>query len=137
MLVFSSPKAPIKLASLTGFAPVISCKRGRHVGWTTPQGLPKAPNPGSLMFYYQQLWIDLLKIWSLGFVWSLEFGCWSFRHGVPSRTLTSNLSLGHSRSVLLVRVTHPLRLTEHCPRNSARDTEFTCSFQNPPVTSLD
>jgi len=46
---------------------------------------------GSLMFYYQQLWIDLLKIWSLGFVWSLEFGCWSFRHGVPSRTLTSNL----------------------------------------------
>jgi hypothetical protein len=28
-----------KLASLTGFAPVISCMRGRHVGWTTPQGL--------------------------------------------------------------------------------------------------
>ena len=27
-----------KLASLTGFAPVISCMRGRHVGWTTPQG---------------------------------------------------------------------------------------------------
>jgi hypothetical protein len=73
------------------------------------RGLVKAPNPKiqipkkfqipifklrnawSLMFYYQQLWIDLLKIWSLGFVWSLAFGCWSFRHGVPSRNLTSNL----------------------------------------------
>ena len=28
----------VKLASLTGFAPVISCMRGRHVVWTTPQG---------------------------------------------------------------------------------------------------
>ena len=28
----------LKLASLTGFAPVISCMRGRHVVWTTPQG---------------------------------------------------------------------------------------------------
>lgn len=28
----------MKLASLTGFAPVISCMRGRRVGWTTPQG---------------------------------------------------------------------------------------------------
>lgn len=27
-----------KLASLTGFAPVISCMRGRRVGWTTPRG---------------------------------------------------------------------------------------------------
>ena len=27
-----------ELASLTGFAPVISCMRGRHVVWTTPQG---------------------------------------------------------------------------------------------------
>ena len=26
------------MASLTGFAPVISCMRGRHVDWTTPQG---------------------------------------------------------------------------------------------------
>src|SRR2546422_4564442 len=24
-------------------------------------------------------------------IWSLEFGCWSFRNGVPSRNLTSNL----------------------------------------------
>ena len=31
----------IELASLTGFAPVISCMRGRHVVWTTPQGLVK------------------------------------------------------------------------------------------------
>jgi len=28
----------IKLAFLTGFAPVISCMRGRHVDWATPQG---------------------------------------------------------------------------------------------------
>jgi hypothetical protein len=28
----------IKLASLTGFAPVISYMRGRHVDWATPQG---------------------------------------------------------------------------------------------------
>ena len=28
----------MKLASLTGFAPVISCMRGRHVDWATPQG---------------------------------------------------------------------------------------------------
>jgi hypothetical protein len=28
----------VKLESLTGFAPVISCMRGRHVVWTTPQG---------------------------------------------------------------------------------------------------
>ena len=28
----------MKLASLTGFALVISCMRGRHVVWTTPQG---------------------------------------------------------------------------------------------------
>ena len=26
------------MVSLTGFAPVISCMRGRRVGWTTPQG---------------------------------------------------------------------------------------------------
>ena len=28
----------VKLVSLTGFAPVISCMRGRRVGWATPQG---------------------------------------------------------------------------------------------------
>ena len=28
----------LKMVSLTGFAPVISCMRVRHVGWTTPQG---------------------------------------------------------------------------------------------------
>ena len=36
-LLFPVNHAPLKLASLTGFAPVISCMRGRHVGWTTPQ----------------------------------------------------------------------------------------------------
>src|SRR6266545_7060888 len=37
-LLFPVNHAPLKLASLTGFAPVIPCMRGRHVGWTTPQG---------------------------------------------------------------------------------------------------
>ena len=37
-LLFPVNHAPRKMASLTGFAPVISCMRGRHVGWTTPQG---------------------------------------------------------------------------------------------------
>ena len=37
-LLFPVNHAPMKLASLTGFAPVISCMRGRHVDWTTPQG---------------------------------------------------------------------------------------------------
>ena len=36
-----------KLASLTGFAPVISCMRGRHVDWTTPQGLAKGNVEGA------------------------------------------------------------------------------------------
>ena len=42
-----------KLVSLTGFAPVISCMRGRRVGWTTPQGQKmvrasgNAPEPGT------------------------------------------------------------------------------------------
>ena len=100
-----------KMASLTGFAPVISCMRGRHVGWTTPQGLVKRPNPKIQI--PKKLLIPISKarnswlphvlltaaldwpfeIWSLGFVWSLEFGCWSFRNGVPSRTFTSNLTL--------------------------------------------
>ena len=31
----------MKLVSLTGFAPVVSCMRGRHVDWTTPQGRKK------------------------------------------------------------------------------------------------
>ena len=37
-LLFPANHAPMKLASLTGIAPVISCMRGRHVGCTTPQG---------------------------------------------------------------------------------------------------
>jgi hypothetical protein len=37
-LLFPVNHAPMKMASLTGFAPVISCMRGRHVVWTTPQG---------------------------------------------------------------------------------------------------
>ena len=42
--------SPLRLASLTGFAPVISCMRGRRVGWTTPQGQGRklqAPNSKS------------------------------------------------------------------------------------------
>ena len=37
-LLFPANHAPMKLASLTGFAPVISCMRSRRVVWTTPQG---------------------------------------------------------------------------------------------------
>src|SRR6185295_13475325 len=37
-LQFPVNHAPMKMASLTGFDPVISCMRGRHVVWTTPQG---------------------------------------------------------------------------------------------------
>src|SRR5215475_11445080 len=36
-----------KLASLTGFAPVISWMRGRRVGWTTLQGRNKLQAPRS------------------------------------------------------------------------------------------
>ena len=32
-LLFPVNHAPMKMASLTGFAPVISCMRGRHVVW--------------------------------------------------------------------------------------------------------
>ena len=37
-LLFPVNHAPMKLASLAGFAPVISCMRGRHVDRTTLQG---------------------------------------------------------------------------------------------------
>ena len=37
-LLFPANHAPLNMASLTGFAPVISCMRGRRVGLTTPQG---------------------------------------------------------------------------------------------------
>src|SRR5882724_2385877 len=66
-LLFPVNHAPMKMASLTGFAPVISCMRGRHVDWTTPQG----------------------------------------RNGESRRNCAFDL----------VHVTHPLWLTELCPRN--------------------
>src|SRR5260221_13448425 len=37
ILHFAFSTLHLGLASLTGFAPVISCMRGRHVVWTTPQ----------------------------------------------------------------------------------------------------
>ena len=33
-----TPAPQFRMASLTGFAPVISRMRGGHVDWTTPQG---------------------------------------------------------------------------------------------------
>src|ERR1019366_8259425 len=48
----ATPRTPRaeRMASLTGFAPVISCMRGRHVGWTTPQGLQNGEGKRSCTF---------------------------------------------------------------------------------------
>src|SRR6266478_6517275 len=62
------------MASLTGFAPVISCMRGRHVGWTTPQGLVKAPNPKIQI--PKKLEIPILQKCPLDLDGRLEFGTW-------------------------------------------------------------
>ena len=50
-----------KMASPTGFAPVISCMRGRHVDWTTPQGQKMVRAKGfctfGLMHVTRPLWL--------------------------------------------------------------------------------
>ena len=60
-LLFPANHAPMKLASLTGFAPVISCMRGRRVGWTTPQGLENGEDrricASDLMHVTHPLWL--------------------------------------------------------------------------------
>ncbi len=73
------------MVSLTGFAPVISCMRGRRVGWTTPQG---------------QKWWEVLADGhqrAARFTSRVSDECSTdelrSRNGVPSRNFTSNLTL--------------------------------------------
>ena len=67
------------LASLTGFAPVISCMRGRRVVWTTLQG---------------QKWWERRVLPSLPLACQTSALLMSYApDGVPSRILTSNLML--------------------------------------------
>src|SRR6266566_2786409 len=68
-----------KMASLTGFAPVISCMRGRHIDWTTPQGRNGAGE-----------WSRTVVLASARPHSAIEPHP---RNGVPSRTFTSNLTL--------------------------------------------
>ena len=113
-LLFPVNHAPMKLASLTGFAPVISCMRGRHVGWTTPQGLGKAPNPKIQIPKKLQIPSSKaervakleaqstlgLESSGLEFLWSLALGVWSFEVVSPAGISPATWSLGHSCSVL-------------------------------------
>ena len=46
-LLFPVNHAPMKMASLTGFAPVISCMRGRHVFGENHTRLKWCPQPDS------------------------------------------------------------------------------------------
>ena len=71
-----------KLVSLTGFAPVISCMRGRHVGWTTPQGQKDGEGKRiftfDLMHVTHPLWLAELcphKWWGRRVLPSLPLAC--------------------------------------------------------------
>ena len=133
-LLFPVNHAPMKMASLTGFAPVISCMRGRHVDWTTPQGQKDGEGKRictfDLMHVTHPLWLAELcprKWWERRVLPSLPLACQTSallmsyvpengagersrtvvsalarphsavephpRNGVPSRTLTGNLTL--------------------------------------------
>ena len=81
-LLFPVNHAPKTMASLTGFAPVISCMRGRHVGWTTPQG--QIDGEGKRIFTFDlmhvthPLWLAELypqKWWGRGVLPSLPLAC--------------------------------------------------------------
>ena len=70
------------MASLTGFAPVISCMRGRHVGWTTPQGQKDGEGKRictfDLMHVTHPLWLAELcpqKWWGRRVLPSLPLAC--------------------------------------------------------------
>src|SRR5437879_3974473 len=70
------------MASLTGFAPVISCMRGRHVGWTTPQGQKDGEGKRictfDLMHVTHPLWLAELypqKWWGQRVLPSLPLAC--------------------------------------------------------------
>lgn len=76
----------VNLASLTGFAPVISCMRGRRVGWTTPQGQVERVNgvaPSSRPWHGRILLLNHTRemvspaglppaAWRLGRAWSVH-----------------------------------------------------------------
>ena len=71
-----------KMASLTGFAPVISCMRGRHVDWTTPQGQNNGEGKRictfDLMHVTHPLWLAELcprKWWGRRVLPSLPLAC--------------------------------------------------------------
>ena len=71
-----------KLASLTGFASVISCMRSRHVGWTTPQGQKDGEGKRictfDLMHVTHPLWLAELcprKWWGRRVLPSLPLAC--------------------------------------------------------------
>src|ERR1041384_3295875 len=94
------------VVSLTGFAPVISCMRGRHVVWTTPQGqkwwerrvlpsLPLACQTSALLVSYAPKLERVNGIAPLSRPWHGRILLLNHtrENGVPSRTLTSNLAL--------------------------------------------
>ena len=58
-LLFPVNHAPMKLASLTGFAPVISCMRGRRVGldYTTGTEMVRLICTFDLMHVTHPLWL--------------------------------------------------------------------------------
>ena len=102
-----------KLASLTGFAPVISCMRGRHVGWTTPQGQKDGEGKRictfDLMHVTHPLWLAELcpqKWWGRRVLPSLPLACQTSAllmsyvpengAGERSRTVVSALARPHS-----------------------------------------
>ena len=81
-LLFPVNHAPMKMASLTGFAPVISCMRGRHVDWTTPQGQKDGEGKRictfDLMHVTHPLWLAELcprKWWERRVLPSLPLAC--------------------------------------------------------------
>ena len=102
-----------KLASLTGFAPVISCMRGRHVGWTTPQGQRDGEGKRTctfdLMHVTHPLWLAELcpqRWWGRRVLPSLPLACQTSAllmsyipengAGERSRTVVSALARPHS-----------------------------------------
>ena len=102
----------VKLASLTGFAPVISCMRGRRADWTTPQGRNgegRRNRTFDLMHVTHPLWLAELcpqKWWGRRVLPSLPLACQTSAllmsyapkngAGERSRTVVSALARPHS-----------------------------------------
>ena len=102
-----------KIASLTGFARVISCMRGRYVGWTTPHGQKDGEGrkirTSDLMHVTHPLWLAELyprKWWGRRVLPSLPLACQTSAllmsyvpengAGERSRTVVSALARPHS-----------------------------------------